>query len=631
MPTLPPGATSGRANPRAWGDTIMAADHTLSVQHRPATPLIVFDGDCAFCKQWVRRWQGMTGDRVAYRPSSEVVGDYPEIGAAGFKARVWLIEPDGQARGGAGGVFRLYELAGDLGWPNRLYQHVPGVAAVVEWGYDLVARYRGAAMTAIRVLFGSVDRRPSYRRTRAIFLRGMGVAYLAAFWSLAVQVDGLIGSRGIAPAAEFLARAGEVLGGERYWQVPTLLWLDSSDQGIHGLCWGGVVVSALLIAGLFAGQCLVLLWVGYLSLVVAGQPFLGYQWDTLLLEAGFLAILVAPWGLRLDRAARGPWPGGIWLVRWLVFRLMLLSGVVKLTSGDPAWSAWEAMRFHYETQPLPVWTSWHMHQLPPWFQAASVGVVFWAELIAPFFVLGPRRVRMIGCVSIVLLQILIAATGNFGFFNLLTVVLCTTLLDDRDWGRRDVDPAGLKPRPRWRGVAFGAVAALIVAVTTMEGLDRAGASVPYPSPLEAVRRWVEPFRSLNSYGLFAVMTTDRPEIELEASLDGEHWEPIAFRWKPGPLDRPPRFAGPHLPRLDWQMWFAALAGDCRAAPWFLAFERRLLEGSPAVLGLLGDPPLAGRPPRFLRARLYQYHFTAPGDPAWWRRADAGWFCPPMMK
>ena len=472
-------------------------------------------------------------------------------------------------------------------------------------------------MVAIRWLRGSDDRRPSYRRTRSIFLRGMGVVYLAAFWSLAVQVDGLIGSRGIAPVGEFLDRAGRILGEDRYWKVPTLFWLGASDQALHAVCWGGVVVSVLLIAGILAGECLVLLWLAYLSLVNVGQPFLWYQWDMLLLEAGLLAILLAPWGLRLDRAARGPLVGAIWLVRWLVFRLMFISGVVKLASGDPTWSSSQAKRYHYETQPLPTWTSWYMHQFPAWFQRASVGFLFWAELVAPFLVFGPRRVRMVGFFSIVLLQALIAATGNYGFFNLLTIVLCLTLVEDRDWGKKD-DEAALASPGVWHRSGFIGMAALIVMVTTMEAVDRSGLTIVFPAPLEEVRRWVSPWHSMNSYGLFAVMTTDRPEIELEGSEDGEHWKPYAFRWKPGDVDRPPRFATPHLPRLDWQMWFAALSGDCRKQPWFLAFEERLLEGSPGVQGLLRDNPFPDRPPRLLRARLYRYHFTGQGERAWWR-------------
>jgi predicted DCC family thiol-disulfide oxidoreductase YuxK len=601
----------------------------ITVADRPTSPLVVYDGDCAFCRQWIDRWRGMTGPGVQYRPYQEVAGRFPEIGEASFKARFWLIEPDGRARGGAGAAFRLYALAGVRRWPDGLYRNLPGFAGLTEAGYGLVARHRDAAMFGVRWLWGSIDRRPTYRRTRSILIRGLGLTYLTAFWSMAVQVDGLMGSRGIAPAAEFIDRARQALGGTSFGQIPTLLWFDSSDQGLHGLCWGGVVLGGLVVAGVLTGPCLALLWLMYLSLVTAGQPFLGYQWDALLLEAGLLGILLTPWGLRLDRARREPSAGVIWLFRWLVFRLMVLSGVVKLTSGDPAWSAWQAMKYHYETQPLPTWTSWYMHQLPAWLQEGSVGFLFWAELVAPFLIFGPRRVRMVSFASLVLLQVLIAATGNYGFFNLLSIVLCLSLVEDRDWGRKDVDRPADTPRSPIRRALLGAAGAVIVTVTTMEGLDHSGFKIRYPAPLKMVRQAVAPFQSLNAYGLFAVMTTERPEIEVEGSEDGETWKPYTFRWKPGEIGRAPRFCPPHMPRLDWQMWFAALRGDCRSAPWFLGFERRLLEGTPEVRALLRDDPFPDKPPRYLRARLYLYRFTGRGDRAWWRREEAGWFCPPV--
>jgi hypothetical protein len=473
--------------------------------------------------------------------------------------------------------------------------------------------------------------RPHYRRMRAIFLRGLGAVYLAAFASLAVQVDGLIGSRGILPAAEFLGAVGPILGNRRFGQLPTVLWLGCSDLALHLLCWGGVVTSVVLMAGVLPLICLALLWLGYLSLVGVGQPFLGYQWDTLLLEAGLLGILFAPGSLWLGWARREPSLVVVWLIRWLVFRLMFESAVVKLTSGDPTWRAWDALRYHYETQPLPTWTSWYMHQLPRWFQALSIGFMFWAEAIAPWFIFGPRPVRMVGFWSLVLLQVLIAATGNYGFFNVLAVVLCLALVEDRDWSRIHPDTRPAEPALQgwWRRVPVGVAGTVIVVVTTMQGLDRTGVTVVFPAPLETLRQWVDPFHSMNAYGLFAVMTTQRPEILVEGSEEGEVWVPYAFRWKPGDVDRLPRFTTPHMPRLDWQMWFAALAGDCRSQRWFLAFEQRLLEGSSDVLGLLKGNPFTSRPPRFIRARLRQYHFTGPGAKAWWQWDENGLYCPPM--
>ena len=452
----------------------------IRVGERPTVPLVVFDGDCAFCRQWVARWDSITGAAVEYRPYQEVAGRFPEIGEALFRARVWLIEPDGRASGGARAVTRLYALAGIMRWPFWLMAHVPFFAALAEMIYNLVARHRDAAMVAVRWLWGSIDRRPSYLRTRAVVLRGLGLAYLAAFWSLAAQVDGLIGSRGIAPATEYLDQVKPMLEDHRFWRVPTLLWLDASDRSLHGLCWGGVAASGLLVVGIMPGACLVWLWLAYLSLVVVGQPFLGYQWDALLLEAGVLGILLAPWKLWLGSARREPSGVAVWLVKWLVFRLMFLSGVVKLTSGDPTWAAWEAMKYHYETQPLPTWTSWGMHQLPSWCQTASVGYLFWAELVAPFLVFGPRRLRMVGFFSLVLLQILIAATGNFGFFNLLTVVLCLILVEDRDWRRPLTDRSEPRHPGWWRAAPLLVIGAVLFAVTGMEALDRSPITVVFP-------------------------------------------------------------------------------------------------------------------------------------------------------
>jgi len=492
---------------------------------------------------------------------------------------------------------------------------------------------------------------PRYRLTRSLFLRGLALVYLAAFGSLAVQIDGLIGSRGILPAAEFLEQAGRFLGTgpAACWRLPTVFWLGASDAALHGVCWCGLLLGVALFFGLLPGYCALLLWVFYLSLTVVGQVFLGYQWDALLLETGVLAILTAPWGARLDTAVDRPWRLSIWLVRWLAFRLMFLSGVVKLVSHDPTWANWTALEYHYQTQPLPTWASWYVHQMPPWFQSLSVGFMFFAELVAPFFVFGPRAIRLAGFASLLLLQLLIAGTGNYGFFNLLAVVIGLCILDDRDWEwlirvfrrRRPTaeDEASVaeeqrEPRKGWswpRRLAVGIAGAIIIAITGTQTLETVAPEVFIPSELLTLSQWAAPFRSTNGYGLFAVMTTTRPEIIVEGSDDGATWRAYQFRWKPGDLDRRPRFVAPHLPRLDWQMWFAALAGDCRGVPWFFRFEQRLLEGSPVVVGLLEGNPFRARPPKYVRARLYLYRFTSWGSREWWQREGRGFFCPPVSQ
>jgi hypothetical protein len=273
--------------------------------------------------------------------------------------------------------------------------------------------------------------------------------------------------------------------------------------------------------------------------------------------------------------------------------------------------------------------------------------MFCTELAAPFLMLGTRGMRRVGFASVVLLQLLIAATGNYGFFNLLSLVLCVAILDDRDWEQlRDLvrrprsplaSPFGLEKSPyalwgRWsvaRRVAVGTAGGVLIGVTSERLLERLwpGTEGPFPLPWLADR--LEPLRSTNLYGLFAVMTTKRPEIIIEGSNDGTSWKPYHFRWKPDEQDRRPRFTTPHMPRLDWQLWFAALSGDCRSQRWFMQFEQRLLTGSPNVLALLRENPFPNQPPRFVRARLYLYKFTRWGSPDYWDREDEGLFCPPM--
>ena len=238
-------------------------------------------------------------------------------------------------------------------------------------------------------------------------------------------------------------------------------------------------------------------------------------------------MLIAPWGLRLSRPSDQPWWFAIWLVRWLAFRLMFLSGVVKLASHDPTWRDWTALEYHYQTQPLPTWTSWYIHQMPAWFHWLSVGFMFYAELIAPFFVFGPRPIRLVGFASLVLLQFLIAATGNYGFFNLLAIVICLCILDDRDWEWLDQswssprrqpasEQGSVDDRPRVRrrspghgrgGWSSASRAAIILAVTATQTLETVAPEFLIPSELMTLSQWLEPLRSTNTYGLFAVMTT----------------------------------------------------------------------------------------------------------------------------
>jgi hypothetical protein len=477
-----------------------------------------------------------------------------------------------------------------------------------------------------------------------LFRRLLGVVYLAAFASLAVQLRGLIGESGILPAREYMANAARWTDSpiERLMLWPTLGWVGTADGWLVGLCLAGVAMGAALVAGWVPVILLPLLWLDYLSLAVLGRDFFAYQWDALLLETGFLAIFLAP-AVRCDRFRdrSDPPRSVVWLVTWLIFRLMMGSGLAKLASGDPTWAGLTAMAFHFETQPLPTPIAWYAHHLPVWFNRFTTMSVLALELVAPLFLFAGSRLRHLAAWLFIGLQILIALTGNYTFFNLLTASLALLLLDDAALGRIGGRFGPLRSREGATGgmpAVHGRVrrvAVIALAVVTLplsfQALGRSAGFSFGSAGLADLAERLSSFRIVNSYGLFAAMTTSRPEIVVEGSEDGNEWKPYEFRYKPGdPMRRPP-WVAPHQPRLDWQMWFAAL-GELEGERWFVRFERRLLEASPAVLGLLAHDPFAGRPPRYVRAILYDYRFTKPGgEPkgAWWTRTELGDYAPVM--
>lgn len=478
---------------------------------------------------------------------------------------------------------------------------------------------------------------------RRIFLAALGLVYLAAFGSLAAQVDALLGSRGIVPVAPFFdaVRAAEPSLFARVAALPTLLWIDAGDAMLWGLCGAGIALAVCLAAGVAPGPAAAALFLLYLSLATAGREFFLYQWDALLLEAGFLAIFLAPWRLWPRAAAAAPPPAPVvrGLHRWLVFRLFFASGVVKLLAWNPAWRDLTALSFHHETQPLPHVLSWYAHHLPGWTLRAATAAVLAIELAVPILVFGPRLARRVAFVALVGLQIAIAATGNFGFFNLLAAALCVLILRDDDlpgWARRWFGPA---PAPaaaatgRSVAVAIRMVLAAALFLLTLPPF-LAAFRIPTPGPAAAVYRAIAPLRIANGYGLFANMTTERFEIVIEGSRDGETWREYELRWKPGDPGRAPRFAGPHMPRVDWQLWFLALESP-EEHPWLPLLLARILEGSPPVLALFARDPFPEGPPRYVHAVRYRYRFADPATRAstgaWWTREYVELCCPPLAR
>ncbi len=603
---------------------------------------MVFDGDCGFCRQWIARWKEATAGRVDYAPFQEVAeARFPEIPVACFKAAVRVIGPAGRVTGGGEAVFRTLARRARFGsglW-QWLYENLPGFGWVTETAYGFIARHRELAGWVTRMLWGRGPQAvclPTFKHAARWFLRVLGVVYLIAFVSLWTQVDGLIGSRGILPVAPWLEAAHAQLGAQAYLLLPTLCWLNASDGFLHFLCGGGAVLAALLIVGLAPALGRAVGWAVYISLTIAGQTFLSFQWDILLLETGFLSIFLVPptqlWPRRLGEFA--PTSRVVsFLLRWLLFRLMLMSGVVKLTSGDSAWWDRTALSYHYETQPLPTPLGWWAHGFPAWLGSGSVALMFFAELLVPFLIFAPRRPRLFAAAVLVALQVAIALTGNYCFFNLLTAALCLWLVDDAVWpGRKqERDAAAVETHARgWPRWVQAPLAAVILVFSLPLLWNSFFPRAEWPRPLATAYGFIEGFRSLNGYGLFRVMTRTRPEIVVEGSADGETWLPYEFRYKPGDSQRRPPIVAPHQPRLDWQMWFAALS-DVRRTPWFIEFLVRLLQNRPEVVALLERNPFPDAPPRFVRARLYEYKFTDRAERertgAWWRREERGLYCP----
>ncbi|HEV7993896.1 MAG TPA: lipase maturation factor family protein [Gemmatimonadaceae bacterium] len=469
---------------------------------------------------------------------------------------------------------------------------------------------------------------PSHLWPRWLFLRALGLIFLSAFYSFAFQIHGLIGERGILPAGEYLAAVRGALGpAERFWYAPTLLWLSAGDRALTIVVAAGIVCSVLLTLDVWPKLTVALCTLLFLSCVAALQDFSSYQSDGMLLEAGFLSWFFAPSGVRPGLGAHDP-PSRFsrFMLEWEWFRIYFESGIVKLASGDPHWRNLTAMDEYYQNGPLPTWLGWYVQHFPHWYHAATVVITFAVELVIVWAVFLPRRFRIACFVIVTALQIGIIATANYGFLNYLVLVLGVLLLDDRVLAR-----AGLRTpatsdvrarsaiRQRVEPVVLGVVLyATIAAFLPLRAVPLLGA----PS------RLLDPFRIANAYGLFAVMTEGRYEIEFQGSRDGTTWIAYPFRYKPqDPMERPGIYA-PYQPRFDWNLWFASL-GPWEQSPWVVRAQERLVEGSPSVLRLFRRDPFEGKPPALVRTVLWQYWFTDLATKrrtgAWWRRKELGVF------
>jgi lipase maturation factor len=465
---------------------------------------------------------------------------------------------------------------------------------------------------------------------RWLFLRALGLVYFSAFYSLAFQIQGLIGPRGILPAGTYLAELARLVPGPpRFYYAPTLLWAGAGHAALAALAWGGMAASLLVFANVWPRGTNALCLVLFLSFVTAAQDFSAYQSDGMLLEASFLSLFFAPRGLLPGLgAAQPPSRASHFLLKWEWFRIYFESGLVKLASGEPQWRDLTAMDHYYENGPLPTWIGWHAHQLPHGFHAATALLTLVVELGLVWLAWLPRRFRF-ACLAIVTpLQVGIILTANYAFLNYLVLVLGVLLLDDRALARLGLPlPAAAAARrpPCWR--LAGALLALTwIFYATLAPYLFAG----WPALFTAPASLLSPFRIENRYGLFAVMTRARYEIEYQGARDGRTWIAYPFRYKPQDPRRAPGIYAPYQPRFEWNLWFASL-GAWRQNPWVVGAELELLAGNRDVLSLFARDPFGGAPPRQVRTVLWQYGFTdratrrATG--LWWRRRELGLYAP----
>jgi uncharacterized membrane protein YphA (DoxX/SURF4 family) len=532
---------------------------------------------------------------------------------------------------------------------------------------------------------------PGHLVPRGLFLRAVGVIYLSAFYSLLIQIRGMLGPQGLLPAGSYLEEVAKAMGRARYWYAPTLLWVASGDRALLVLCWAGLIASALLFINFWPRAMLATCFVCFLSFVAAAQDFSGYQSDGMLLCAGFICYFLAPRGWRpgwgeQDPPARAP----LFLLRLLWFTIYFESGVAKYFGGDPTWRDLSAMNEYYQNGPLPTWVGWYAHQFPHWFHQTTAFATLCLELLVPWMLWLPRRARIVCFFLVTFLQMGIILTANYAFLNYLVLALGIFLLDDlflvrfipKRW--RGAVQLNLQQPPAgpWyasllkslegpsepislrlttssaeapKVVATGGVGAFESRSTLSKlfgairlctktlllawvfyamaflMLQQISPGLPLPAkPVAAL----DPFRIANSYGLFGRMTWARYEIEFQGSNDGANWVAYPFRYKPQNLVEAPGIYAPYQPRFEWNLWFASL-GTWRENPFVIRTEERLLHNTPDVVALFRFNPFAQAPPRMVRSLVWQYWFTdratkrASGQ--WWRREFRGVYAPTLER
>lgn len=510
--------------------------------------------------------------------------------------------------------------------------------------------------SALRWLFSSERGSPNGLLPRWIFLRALGLIYYSAFFSLVFQIRGLIGPQGILPAGEFLQAVGEHFGHAGYWYVPTLLWIASGRHMVTGICWVGMLASVLLILNVWPRGMLAICFVCFLSFVSAAQDFSAYQSDGMLLEAGFISLFLAPRGFRPGWGRDSlPSRASCFLLLWECFRIYFESGVAKIMGGDPEWRNFTALDEYYQNGPLPTWIGWHMQHWPHWFHVATAFGTLALELGLIWMMFLPRRIRIVCFCIITPWQIGIILSANYTFLNYLVLFLGFLLLDDKflqrflptRWKMKFLAAQAPKPaaesslessgretlRRQWAAIKLAVTIVALTWIFYATAVEMVWMVKPLDLPTTPVSA-LQPFRIANRYGLFAMMTRGRYEIEFQGSDDGKTWLVYPFRFKPQDPAKAQGIYAPYQPRFDWNLWFASLS-TWREEPIVPRTEQALLRGSQDVLLLFAGNPFPKAPPKQVRAVLWQYWFTTAGEKRatsmWWRREQLGLYAPSLER
>ncbi|MEV4241385.1 lipase maturation factor family protein [Nocardia sp. NPDC050408] len=459
---------------------------------------------------------------------------------------------------------------------------------------------------------------------RLVFQHGLAVIYLIAFVAAARQFRALIGAKGMLPVPRFVRRV-------EFRRAPSIFHFHYSDRFFASIAWSGAALSAAVVAGvlhlvpLWVAMLLwAVLWALYLSIVNVGQAWYAFGWESLLLEAGFLAIFLGN-----DRVA--PPVLVLWLARWLLFRVEFGAGLIKVR-GDTCWRDLTCLYYHHETQPMPGPLSWFFHRLPKPLHRVEVAANHFAQLVVPWGLFAPQPVASVAAAFIIVTQLWLVLSGNFAWLNWVTILLATTVIDVPS--AKAVLPV---PDPPSMPAAAPWFAGLVIACTVLVVLLSYWPARNLISRQQRMNASFNPLHLVNTYGAFGSIGRTREEVVFEGTdeaqiTDRTLWREYEFKGKPGDPRRWPRQWAPYHLRLDWLMWFAAISPSY-ARSWLLAFVERLLRNDPATLRLLRRCPFHDAPPTYVRARIYLYRFATRDElqheHTLWRRTLVGEYLPPM--